>query len=489
MLKTYLTINEILDYLDEPMKTNFLNEIDKQPNTLIDDVYIIRSEDNKIINVFYNKKFKFFNSNIKKIFTNNVHCCIIKENEILQKITIPEFIHRYSYNERTKNMKNSQDYELLINIDDEQESYTDDDLYNITSFGVDLSFREIIMMLNEGDLEKPDLQRNYVWTRNEASRFIDSILLGLPVPSIFLAKTNDGRRLIVDGFQRIMTVYDYIEKGVFSDGKIFKLSKSDNINHRWQGKAYSELTEEEKRTIRNATIHAIVFEQKSPQNDTGMYQIFERINTGGRVLKPQEIRNCIYHGKFNQLIKELNKNKTWRGILGYKNEDSRMSDVELILRFFAFNNIKTYLQNNSNTQINLMKYLNNYMGIQNTASDELLNKFQYTFENTISFLYNKIGKVVFHTLSKSKNNDNDDIKFNNKINPVVFDSVSVATTYVLENNKIDINAMDNLLSKYITLLKDVDYINVTKQRTTNIDNIKDRISIACKYLYGVDYEW
>ena len=107
----------------------------------------------------------------------------------------------------------------------EEETFSDDALFNISSYGLDMSFREIINMYDDGDLEKPEMQRKYVWTRSEASRFIDSILLGLPVPSIFLAKTRDEKRLIVDGYQRIMTVYDYVKSGIFGgDGKPFSLS-------------------------------------------------------------------------------------------------------------------------------------------------------------------------------------------------------------------------------------------------------------------------
>ena len=239
---------------------------------------------------------------------------------------------------------------LMEEIRDEVDSYSDDSLYNITSFGTDLSFREIVTMYKEGDLEKPELQRKYVWTKNEASRFVDSILLGLPVPSIFLAKNKEGKRLIVDGYQRIMTIYDYME-GIFSgDNKVFKLSNTENINQRWRGKAYSELTDEQRRIIRTSPIHAIIFEQKQPQNDTGMYQIFERINTSGRVLKPQEIRNCVYHGKFNKFLMELNKLPIWRKILKSDVEDSRMADIELILRFFAFSELRTRKEMDSNEE-------------------------------------------------------------------------------------------------------------------------------------------
>ncbi|MDE7311276.1 MAG: DUF262 domain-containing protein, partial [Eubacterium sp.] len=189
---------------------------------------------------------------------------------------------------------------MIDEITDEVISYSDDSLFNITSFGTDMTFRELITMYDEGELEKPEMQRNYVWDRNEASRFIDSVLLGLPVPSIFLAKTSDEKRLIVDGYQRIMTVYDYVKHGIFGgDGKLFALSNSESINERWRGKTFQELLPEEQRKIRASQIHAIVFEQKEPKDDTGMYQIFERINTSVRSLKPQEIRNCVYHGTFN----------------------------------------------------------------------------------------------------------------------------------------------------------------------------------------------
>jgi len=147
-------------------------------------------------------------------------------------------------------------------------------LYNINSWGADLSFRELISMYEEDELLKPELQRKYVWEKPEASRFIESILLGLPVPSIFLANTTDDKKLIIDGYQRIMTVYDFV-KGIWSkDGKIFKLSNTEKINKRWRGKAYVELDKNDQRRIRSSTIHAIVFEQRAPQdNDTSVMSI------------------------------------------------------------------------------------------------------------------------------------------------------------------------------------------------------------------------
>lgn len=373
--------------------------------------------------------------------------------------------------------------EFIENIVEEMSSYSDDSLFNISSFGTDISFRELITMYDEGDLEKPEMQRRYVWQKQEASRFIDSILLGLPVPSIFLAKNNEEKRLIVDGYQRIMTVYDFVKKGIFGgDGKLFSLSNTESINKKWRGKTFAELKPEEQRKIKNSPIHAIVFEQKEPKDDTGMYQIFERINTSGRSLKPQEIRNCVYHGEFNRFLLELNKNQYWRDIWGEKELDSRMSDVELILRVFAFSNIKDSPEMSKN-QILLAKYLNDFMKY---ASEFPKNKLEFmasAFSKNMRYIFERLGKNAFRN-GKTKDGN---FLFAKKINPAIMDSIYVATDFY--NNQKSLNIVEDLMVNYKELLSDEEYQDVISKRTTSIENIKKRIEIACKKLYGVQYEW
>ena len=112
--------------------------------------------------------------------------------------------------ERYKPMRDTEKNLIENNISEENDDYSDDSLFNISSWGADLSFREIISMYEEDELVKPELQRKYVWDKAEASRFIESILMGLPVPSVFFAQSG-SQKLIVDGYQRIMTVYDYVQ--------------------------------------------------------------------------------------------------------------------------------------------------------------------------------------------------------------------------------------------------------------------------------------
>ncbi len=234
--------------------------------------------------------------------------------------------------------------------------------------------------------------------------------MGLPVPSIFLANTPDDKKLIIDGYQRIMTVYDYVHKGLWSkDGKVFKLSNSEKINERWREKSFNELHEKEQRKIRSSTIHAIVFEQKSPKdNDTSLYQVFERINTGGRPLMPQEIRNCVSQGKFNDLLFELNKNQNWRSFFGKEEEeeveeeeeeeeeDSRMRDIEFILRFLAIDT--DYIRTHKSANISLKKYLNEFMGSENSQNLNILGERKDKFEFVMNFAQANIGENAFFNI-------------------------------------------------------------------------------------------
>lgn len=383
------------------------------------------------------------------------------------------------------NMGKTKEKDIVDEIEEEVSAYSDDALFNITSFGADMSFRELITMYEEGDLEKPEMQRNYVWNKNEASRFIDSILLGLPVPSIFLAKTSDEKRLIVDGYQRIMTVFDYVKRGIFGgDGKSFSLSNSENINERWRGRTFQELQPEEQRKIRNSSIHAIVFEQKEPKDDTGMYQIFERINTSGRSLKPQEIRNCVYHSKFNSLLIQLNKNANWRKIFGMSEEEPRMADIELLLRMFAFADLHNQKENKQK-QINLVKYLNTYMKYNSELDKIPETKLKEEFETIMDFLSNRFSKHIFRN-GKDKDGE---VVFSNKINPAIVDAIYSATLFTKKKYGLDTVVETDLNQKYDMLIRNADFQEVISKRTTNIDNIRKRAKIAAELLYGVSYEW
>lgn len=360
-----------------------------------------------------------------------------------------------------------------INIDKPKEesddSYSNDDLFRISSWGADLSFRELIARYDDNELVKPELQRHYVWDRVEASRFIDSILLGLPVPSIFLAKTPDEKLLIIDGYQRIMTVRDYV-KGVFSDdNSAFSLSNSERIHERWRGKNFPQLSEEEKRKIRNTTIHAIIFMQQHPaKGDTSLYQIFERINTSGRSLLPQEIRNCVYQGALNSLLFELNFYEKWRLLWGSETRDSRMRDLELILRFFVLSDNEILYSNEIPAKISLKKSLNEYMGTFRTESE--IGELRQKFIQTVDFVHDSFGVTAFHNLSPS-----DPSRFFNNLSSTVFDAIMIATWKVVAAN-YPVRQASEYQKQKILVLRNADYQKSLSQETMRITNIRKRVN-------------
>ena len=354
-----------------------------------------------------------------------------------------------------------------------EDDYSDDSLFNISSWGADLSFRELISMYEEDELVKPELQRKYVWDRVDASRFVESILLGLPVPSIFLAQSG-SQKLIVDGYQRIMTVYDYM-RGIFStDKKVFRLSNSEKINERWRNKAFSELSTDDQRKIKSTTIHAIIFEQKKPENDgTSLYQIFERINTSGRTLTPQEIRNCVYQGSFNTMLFEINENRIWRELFGTKEVDSRMRDLEYILRFFT---MKTDdILNNKSKQISLKKALNDFMKAHKEDNSEEIQNFKEEFERTVQIVHDCIGITAFKNYIRGR--------FSKKFHPAIFDAIMVAVFLI---NRKGVQCTNVSVEKHIDLLTNPEFKEVTSKRTTDIENIQKRIFLVGKMLFGVD---
>ena len=206
--------------------------------------------------------------------------------------------------------------------------------YAVTSYGIDYDVEGYVRRLQSGDIVIPEYQRKYIWDQRRASRFVESLLLDLPVPGIFLYRDRDSEVLsVVDGQQRLQTLRSFYE-GKFADsGRDFVLS---GLETRFNGIAYNNLDIADRRRLDNSLIRATVIRQDKPDDEaTSQYFVFERLNTGGVALSPQEIRAAIYGGEFNELLHELNNASAWRILYGKKQEDKRKRDEELILRFLA----------------------------------------------------------------------------------------------------------------------------------------------------------
>lgn len=146
---------------------------------------------------------------------------------------------------------------------------------------------------------QPDFQRQYVWDASKASKLIESAILQIPLPIIYLSEEQDGKEYVIDGQQRLTSFFSFID-GVFPDGKQFKLSGLI-VCSELNGKKFSELSEELQDKVRYYKIRAITFQKDSSENLK--FEIFERLNTGSVQLNDQELRNCLYRGNFNVEIK------------------------------------------------------------------------------------------------------------------------------------------------------------------------------------------
>ncbi len=224
----------------------------------------------------------------------------------------------------------------------------------------DMTVRQIHEMFVENAIYvPPEYQRQFVWDQQRSSQLIESIFLGIPVPSLFMATNSDSTWEIVDGVQRMSTLIHFMAgtnadllKRVNRDAplRIQGLEKITELN----GQYYSSLPKSLQLLFQTRPIRVTVLNDKSDSNVR--FDLFERLNTGGVLLTNQEIRNCIFRGQFNEQLKKLSSDPEFKTAVKLKESDWRNgTSEEYILRFFA------YLDERENFQHSVKNFLNSYM--------------------------------------------------------------------------------------------------------------------------------
>ena len=253
-------------------------------------------------------------------------------------------------------------------------------IYTISSYPTDPTLETLYLRWQREEIEIPKWQRGWVWKHSQASKLVESFLLGLPVPGIFLyQETSSQHKLVIDGQQRLRTIFGFIE-GKLPDVSDFYLR---DVDRRWEGKRYVDLSESDRIRFRDAVLRATVIEQTNPKDDSSMFHIFERLNTGGTHLNPQEVRNGAAHGSFNNLMLELNEFGTWREIFGKNEPDPRMRDVELVIRFCALRDASVAYSKP------MKEFLNNYMKRHQCEKSKEPTK--GVFETTVKRVLDSLG--------------------------------------------------------------------------------------------------
>jgi len=281
------------------------------------------------------------------------------------------------------NNKTQNQEELFIEetTEEEQPIEIPKDKKRVYSDKKDSTIRVLFEQWQEGDLIlDPEFQRRYVWDNKKASLLIESVLLEVPIPIIYLAEEADGKLTVIDGQQRLQSLFRFLN----NEFKLTGLSVLSHLN----GKYFKDLDKNLQRQIKNSTLRVIEIQKES--HPDVKFEIFERLNVGAVKLSDQELRNCIYRGKYNDLIKELAEDKDFLSLLGLKEPHKRMYDRELVLHFLAFYN-QTYLK----YKPPMKQFLNREMENNKNISEEKIKELRHMFKETVSMVKSVFGDKAF----------------------------------------------------------------------------------------------
>jgi len=247
----------------------------------------------------------------------------------------------------------------------------------------DITVRQLFDMINEDLIDiAPEYQRHFIWDEIRQSQLIESLLLGIPVPNLFMATNKDSTWEVIDGLQRLTTIVNFLGNNNLihkinsrnSKLKLKGLEKLDSINNL----VFEDLPKSIQLMFMTRPIRITVLNDRS--DFEVRYDLFERLNTGGVTLHPQEIRNCVYIGKFKNFIVECSKNEHFTNVVKMtENSERKGNKEELVLKFFS------YYQNREKFVHSVKEFLNDYMEFKtNSFTDK--NELEEIFNSTFSLL-------------------------------------------------------------------------------------------------------
>lgn len=322
----------------------------------------------------------------------------------------------------------------------------------------------------------PEYQRNHRWKNETSSRLIESLILNIPIPTIYISQDVDvddeveeeiSRYSVIDGQQRLTAIYNFMKNKYPLEG----MRVLEELNDSY----YKDLPPFLVRRLEERTLKCLRID--STLDAQVKYDIFERLNTGAVQLDSQELRNAVYRGKFNDLIKEVAKNNKFRKLIGVdieNPEDSpkvkKMQDVELVLRFFALDE-----GNYNNVKKGFKEFLSDEMEKFNKKNVKELNIMKNKFIRVINFIENNFGDLAF---AKYKFTSNELKKMSN-FNAAVYDALMIGISSKI-NEFTDEKLDSKYIESYMNLFKDEEFfraiegsVNDRAKIVTRIDKVKD----------------
>ena len=335
--------------------------------------------------------------------------------------------------------------------------------YEIGFYGTDFPVDALCKRMSSdnaaaaGDIFIPEFQRGYIWTKKQADGFIESLLLGLPVPGIFLSTDRETqRRLVIDGGQRLRTIKSFVD-GSFKGSNDYRLSQG--VHADFAGRNYANLPHADRRRFDDSVIHATIVSQNKPEgDDRSLFHLFERLNTGGTPATAHEVRRSLWGGSLNELLGELAMDPHWHEVYGPPS--ARMKDQELILRFLALHVAET--RYGSEGERTMKDFLTSFMARHRDVLDQNTREWSSTFKEIIQLVSETLGRSAFRP--------------EGRLNTAVYDAVMVGLANARNGNTLPRG--HSLKHAYEQLLEDEDFKEATSSRTSHQPNVEKRLRLA-----------
>ena len=358
--------------------------------------------------------------------------------------------------------------------------------YSIEKIDIDMSYFSIYELKRKYDRSKnidknfsqiqkknqiildSEFQREAVWKRKQQSELIESVLIGLPIPTMYFCEDRYANLIVVDGRQRLTAFFEFLDdKFVLSELKILK---------KLSGKKFSQLEPVYQSKIEDYQLIIQIIKPTTP--DSIKFNIFDRVNRGGTPLNNQEMRNALYQGRSTDLLKKLSRNKKFKMATDNGIKENRMKDKYLILRAIAF-----YLWMNNmivDRRGNLIKYngdiddfLGKTMEYLNFADLNILKNIEYNFILSMDIIYKILGYNAFRIQSENKKRL--------PINMNIFEVITYIMMQILKDNKINNLKSDNFIKdKYFNLIKNKEFLENIRNHRDSMKKVNDRFNIFAR---------
>ena len=334
-----------------------------------------------------------------------------------------------------------------VDVEDDDDESVAAVRYEITSFGIDFDVDGLCRRIERAEIVVPPFQRNFVWSMRHASRFIESLLLGLPVPGIFLSRDFDSDEyVVIDGQQRLRTI-QFFRNGVFNPLPASRTQRTfalTGVQKEFEGLMYKDLAPSDRFRIDNSVIHATVVKQDAPTEDnTSVYHIFDRINSGPFDCQHKRSGLPYTTGSLLTKLTHLNEHPSWRSMFGRVH--SRRRDEELILRFLAF-----FFDESAYTPP-MSEFLTMFVKKHRNPQDDFLTESTDIFVQTMDAFKAALGNRAFRLQRAA-------------LNAAIFDSMSLGMARRIASTGHPPDPEQTSLT-HGSLLKDKDYLEAISRST------------------------